>query len=180
MARQALIIIDMQRGSFDAAPRHDAEGLVRRLNGLAARMRRRGDAVVWVQHEGPPGDPFHPSAPGFALLAGLDADPGDRFVRKASCDAFLGTALAGLLAEAGAERLVVTGCATDFCVDTTVRSALGRGHATLVPVDGHTTADRPHLAATRIIEHHNAIWAEFISPAGPALACRCDEIAAEG
>jgi nicotinamidase-related amidase len=36
----------------------------------------------------------------------------------------------------------VTGCATDECVDTTARSALARGYSTIVPEDGHTTADR--------------------------------------
>ncbi len=42
----ALIVIDMQQGSFGpATPRHDAAGLVGRLNLLArrgARRRRRG------------------------------------------------------------------------------------------------------------------------------------------
>jgi nicotinamidase-related amidase len=72
--------------------------------------------------------------------------------------------------------LVVTGCATDYCVDTTVRSALARGYATIVPMDGHTTSDRPHLSARKIIEHHNAIWADFIAPGGPAVVCRCADV----
>jgi nicotinamidase-related amidase len=74
------------------------------------------------------------------------------------------------------ERLVLTGCATDYCVDTTVRSALGRGYPTIVPMDGHTTADRPHLTARQIMEHHNAIWADFIAPGGPATVCACADV----
>jgi len=174
--RQALIIIDMQRGSFTAAsPRHDADGLVDRLNRLAARVRATGGLVVHVQHEGPDGDPHHPDAPGFQLLAALDAPETDLRVRKTACDAFLGTALEAALRAAGAEELIITGCATDYCVDTTVRAALARGYRTKVPRDGHTTADRPHLPAARIIEHHNAIWADFLSPAGPAIVCACED-----
>ena len=66
----------------------------------------------------------------------------------------------------GIDRLIITGCATDYCVDTTVRSALARGWPTIVPSDGHTTVDRPHLSATQIIAHHNAIWADFLAPEG--------------
>jgi hypothetical protein len=44
-----------------------------------------------------------------------------------------------------------------------------------VPGDGHTTSDRPHLSAAKIIEHHNAIWADFLSPVSAAKVCACDE-----
>lgn len=67
-ARQALIIVDMQRGSFTpATPRFDAEGLVNRLSGLAARVRKAEGLVIFIQHEGPKGDPHHPGLSGFQL-----------------------------------------------------------------------------------------------------------------
>jgi len=51
--RQALIIIDMQQGSFtDAAPKFDAGGLTKRLNSLAAAVRATNGAVVFIQHDG--------------------------------------------------------------------------------------------------------------------------------
>jgi len=174
----ALVIIDMQQGSFTPmTARHDAAGLVARLNALAARVRRAGGLVVFVQHDGPEGDPHHPAHPGWQLLPGLDARPDDPVVRKTACDAFLGTALDEVLRAHGAGGLIVTGCATDYCVDTTVRAALARGWRTVVPSDGHTTADRPHLPAVKIIEHHNAIWADFIAPAGPATVLPCAAVA---
>lgn len=175
----ALLIIDMQRGSFTAAtPRHDADGLVGRLNCLADAVRRRRGIVVVVQHDGPPGDPHHPDAPGWRLLPGLAVTAADPIVRKTACDSFLGTGLDDLLRRHGIRRLIVTGCATDYCVDTTVRSALARAWPTVAPADGHTTADRPHLPATRIIEHHNAIWRDFLAPGGPALVCPCAAVPA--
>ncbi|QQS12612.1 MAG: cysteine hydrolase [Rhodospirillales bacterium] len=176
--RTALLVIGMQRGSFTAAtPRHDADALVGRINALAAAVRTAGGVVVFVQHDGPPGDPHHPDAPGWHLLPGLDARPDDPVVRKTACDAFLDTDLAATLAARGVVRLIVTGCATDYCVDTTVRSALARRYATVVPSDGHTTMDRPHLPAVKIIAHHNALWADFIAPAGPALVVPCAAVA---
>jgi nicotinamidase-related amidase len=97
-------------------------------------------------------------------------------VHKTSCDSFLHTSLDELLGARAVDRLIVTGCATDYRVDTTVRSALARGFRTIVPSDGHTTADRPHLPATKIIEHHNAIWADFLAPRGPAEVLSCSAI----
>ncbi|MCW5734856.1 MAG: isochorismatase family protein [Enhydrobacter sp.] len=170
----ALIVIDMQQGSFGpATPRHDAAGLVGRLNILAEDVRAAGGAVVFIQHDGPPGDPHHPDAPGWRLLPDLHVRPEDTIIRKQSCDAFLHTSLDKFLGARVIDRLIVTGCATDYCVDTTVRSALARGLPTIVPSDGHTTADRPHLPAKKIIEHHNAIWSDFLAPRGPAVVRPC-------
>jgi nicotinamidase-related amidase len=175
--KTALIVIDMQQGSFtEASPRHDAENLVGRLNDLAAMVRASGGRIIFVQHDGPEDDPHHPAAPGWKLLSGLDARNDDIIVRKTACDAFLNTALADILQKRAIERVIITGCATDYCVDTTVRSALTRGYPTIVPSDGHTTSNRPHLPAEKIIEHHNAIWANFIAPNGPAIVCRCSDI----
>ena len=175
--RTALIIIDMQQGSFTSrSPRYDAENLVQRINQLAERVRSTGGVVLFVQHDGPQGDPHHPDAPGWRLLSDLEAKEGDLIVRKTSCDAFLDTDLNDMLRSSGVERIIVTGCATDFCVDTTIRSALARRYKTVVPTDGHTTADRPYLSAEKIIEHHNAVWSDFISPIGPASLMRCAEI----
>ncbi len=175
--KDALIIIDMQKAAFvDATPKYDAAGLIGRLDRLAAAVRDRGGAVVFIQHDGPPGDPFHPDMPGWPLIDELARHPADAVIRKTSCDAFLQTSLEEFLRAQAIDRLIITGWATDYCVDTTVRSALARGHATVVPSDGHTASDRPHLPAVKIIEHHNAIWADFIAPRGPALICPCADL----
>ena len=175
MSKQALLIVDMQQGLF-FTPRHDADGLVSRINDLTARLRANGSPVIFIQHCGPAGDDLHPSQPGFALHSDLSVEPSDAIITKASCDAFLNTKLAATLAALEVKEVIVTGCATDFCVDTTVRSALAHGYSTIVPEDGRTTSDRPYLSAQKVIEHHNAVWADFISPVGPARLTRCDAL----
>ena len=173
----ALIVIDMQQGSFTAAsPKHDAAGLVRRLNVLAETVRGAGGTVIFVQHDGPPDDAHHPGRPGWHLLPELIVRDGDLIVHKRSCDAFLHTGLDAVLRDRGVGWLIITGSATDYCVDSTIRSALARGIPTIVPTDGHTTSDRPHLSAAQIMTHHHAIWADFIAPNGPATLCRCADV----
>lgn len=177
MSASALIIIDMQVGSFTpATARHDTHGLVARLNALAARVRQGSGIVIFVRHDGPVGDPHHSSQPGWHILPALEVLPADKIMAKTACDAFLDTELENILKRHDIGELVITGCATDYCVDTTVRSALARGYRTTAPSDGHTTVDRPHLKALQIIAHHNAIWADFIAPGGGARVCPCAEM----
>jgi len=45
---------------------------------------------------------------------------------KEACDAFYKTDLSRILQDHDTRELIVTGCATDFCVDTTVRAAASR------------------------------------------------------
>jgi nicotinamidase-related amidase len=162
----ALLIVDMQVALFRSEPRHDAAGLVGRLNALARRVRASGGQVVFVRHTEAEGD-YAAESEGWQLLPELDLAEGDAFVGKATCDAFAGSGLAELVPPDRTARLIVTGCASDFCVDTTVRSAAVRGYDVWAPADGHTTADRPHLKAQAVIAHHNYVWSEFIGTRGP-------------
>lgn len=157
-----LLVVDMQKGLFDTAPRHDAQGVICRINRLIALFRKRQDQVIFIQHDGPKGDALEPQTPGWEILDDLDRQPEDPVVRKKSCDAFLNTRLMELIDSLGQDQVLVTGCATDFCVDTTIRSAAGRGLGVMVARDAHTTADRPHLTAEAIITHHNWSWENLI------------------
>lgn len=64
------------------------------------------------------------------------------------------------------KELVITGCATDFCVDATVKSALTNDYNLTIIADAHTTADRPHVSAEKLIAHHNWLWSELTPTEG--------------
>ncbi|MEZ6967567.1 cysteine hydrolase family protein [Aeromonas sp. S9(2024)] len=160
-----LLIIDVQQGLF-TEPRYRQEQVLANINRAAAYIRQHHGRIIYVQHDGPPGSELVPGTPGWQLHPALQPAKGDSRVRKEGCDSFLDTELAFLLAEQPVDRLILCGCATDFCVDTTVRSAASHGFEVLVLSDGHTTADRPHLGAAQIIEHHNWMWHHLSLPQG--------------
>jgi nicotinamidase-related amidase len=161
----ALLIIDMQVGLFTSeTPRYDADGVVSRINAIGGAVRQSGGIVIFIQHDGPEGDPLEPGRQGWQLLPSLERGLGDVVVRKTACDAFYSTELKAVLDRRKVRRLIVTGCATDFCVDTTVRSAISRGYRVVVVADGHTTADRPHVCAASLIQHHNWLWQNLTHP----------------
>jgi nicotinamidase-related amidase len=62
--------------------------------------------------------------------------------------------------------LFITGCATDFCVESTIQSALTKDYTIIVVSDGHTTGERPHLTAKKIIEHYNWVWQNMLPTEG--------------
>jgi nicotinamidase-related amidase len=179
--RTALLIVDMQVGLFEGhPPRFDADGVIRRINRLARAVRENGGTVIFIQHDGPEGNPLEPHTPGWELLPAMDRQPMDPIVRKEACDSFYETELQSLLEQINAKRLIVTGCATDFCVDTTVRAAASRDYEVAVVADGHTTRDRPHLDAASIIEHHNWMWESLILPHSQVRVVPAEELLSEG
>jgi nicotinamidase-related amidase len=123
-------------------------GVIERINKLAAKVREQSGTVIFVQHCGREGDDFEPQTPGWAFLPELRRDPGDVVVRKDLNDPFAGTDLQARLKEIAPDRVLITGWATDLCVDATVRSAVTHHHHVVVVTDCHTVSDRPHLDAS--------------------------------
>ena len=173
----AMIIVDMQVGLLSGGPKHDLPGVIARINRLADMVRARSGRVIWIQHCGRPGDAFAPDAPGWPFLPELHRAPSDAVVRKTLNDAFAGTELQTILAGLAPDRVLVAGWATDFCVDSTVRSAVSHGHHVVVVGDGHTLSDRPHLDAPTVIRHHNWVWSNLLTHASIRVAPTHDLLA---
>ena len=162
---RALLVIDMQVGCFtETPPAWDENGVVQRINALATATRD-GGRVVFIQHTGAEDGLPHGSAP-WHLLPALAVRPGDHVMEKAAADAFLETPLDAWLREQGVTELLITGYATEYCVDTTVRAAASRGYDVWVAADAHTTRDRAPFRAVDIREHHNFVWSDLILPRG--------------
>jgi nicotinamidase-related amidase len=159
----AMLVVDMQVGLLNGEPKHDLRGVIDRINQLAEKVREKSGKVILVQHCGCKGDDFEPRTPGWALLPELLRDPRDVVVQKDLNDPFAGTDLQARLKEIAPDRVLITGWATDFCVDATVRSAVANHHHVVVVADGHTLSDRPHLDAISVIRHHNWIWSNLIT-----------------
>jgi nicotinamidase-related amidase len=158
----ALLVVDMQVGLLKGDRKHDLAGVIGRINDLAAGVRERAGRVIFIQHCGADDD-FAPQASGWQLLPELSRDGADVIVRKSLNDPFAGTDLQARLQAMAPDRLLVTGWATDLCVDATVRSAVANGHHVVAVADGHTLSDRPHLDAAQVIRHHNWVWSELIT-----------------
>ncbi len=132
--------------------RYDTLGVVARINSLASYFRSKADQVIFIQHDGTKENVFLPNTADWKILPELSIHPTDIFISKTANDAFYRTELDAFLLENKITELFITGCATDFCVDTTIKSAIARDYQVTVIEDGHTTADRPHITAIQAIK----------------------------
>jgi nicotinamidase-related amidase len=162
----ALLIIDYQRAVFLGQPAHLSREVAAVLAASAVRARDLGWRVIFVRHEDP-GTTWDRLSPGWLFPDEIKPIPGDDIVDKTSCDAFRGTRLEALLHRRGIKRIWLGGYATEFCVDTTIRSAASREFQTTVLSDGHTTRDRPDIDAATVIRHHNWVWPRIANPGNP-------------
>ncbi len=162
--KKALLVIDMQKGSFTSkTPRSGTDGVVKRINELASIFRKQNCPVVYIQHDGTGTGEFEKNAWDWEILDELNVEPGDILIDKYANDAFYNSNLRAKLEELKVEELLITGCATDFCVESSIQSALAKDYHVTVVKDGHTTAERPHLSAEKVIEHYNWVWQNMIS-----------------
>ncbi|CAO3413501.1 cysteine hydrolase family protein [Azospirillum endophyticum] len=172
-----LVIIDVQNaivagcGTPERQPLIDGAlaETVGRLQAIKARAREAGVPVILVQHDGTAGHRLAVGTDGWAIRPEIAPADGDVVVHKTDCDSFFATDLDEQLKARSVDRIVVGGCMTQFCVDTTVRRAVSLGYDVTLIADGHTTADRGDLRFDQIVVHHNATLNGF-----GAGGCRVD------
>ncbi|MCB9002061.1 MAG: cysteine hydrolase [Bacteroidales bacterium] len=173
---KGLLIIDMQKVSFTPeTPRFDAKGVIEKINLLSNNFRKNGDKVIFIQHDGTKDNFCIPNTSEWEILDELDRDSQDLVISKTANDSFYNSELNDILKDNGIDELIITGCATDFCVDSTVKSALTNNYRVTVISDGHTTGNRPHLSAEKVIEHYNWMWKETIPINGKITVLECKD-----
>ncbi|MBE7175018.1 MAG: cysteine hydrolase [Mucilaginibacter polytrichastri] len=156
---KALLIIDMQRGCFSPyASCHDTLGTIRRINELIGLFRDQQWPLVFVRHDGTKERELIPGTDSWQFLPELDHRQSDVTIEKTANDAFYRTGLHAFLKTLEVDELIMTGYATDYCIDSTVKSALVQDYAVTVVADAHTTSHRRSLPATDIIKHYHEIW----------------------
>jgi Amidases related to nicotinamidase len=158
--KRVLMVVDMQKGVF-ATPRRQQQECVAKVN----RLIRAADRVIFIQHIEAGG--LEEGSEGFDLLSELEQPAHAIYVTKTACDAFYKTELERVLAENHIAKFVMCGCATDYCVDTTLKVGASKGYSITVAEDAHTTANRPAAEAATLIAHYNDVWRTLTVPGNP-------------
>lgn len=168
---RVLLVIDMQNGVF-VNPRFDRSGRVERINQLS----QAADRVIFIRHQE---NDMPENSPEWTLLHELNQPENSLYVEKTACDAFYQTSLADELAKIKAAHITICGCATDYCVDTTIKVAASNGYKVTVAADAHTTANRGPLKAEQLIQHYNEVWENLIIPGNDVRVKSTQEILQE-
>jgi ureidoacrylate peracid hydrolase len=155
--RLALLNVDLQEVFVEGTPIAAIDGLavVERVNRLAAVCRAAGILVVHTAHVTRPdgsnvgvlGEIFPPvrdgmiarGSKGAALHRALRVEASDLILEKPRYGAFHATDLELILHQRGIDTVIVTGIATNVCVDTTAREAVVRDFRVFFASDGTGT-----------------------------------------
>jgi bifunctional isochorismate lyase/aryl carrier protein len=171
-SRCALLVIDMVRYFAEPTGRcflPAAAAVTPRIARLVSAWHSFGGAVVFTRHghEGPQDlgmlgrffdDYIRAGEPESELIDALAPGRGDRVLRKTTYDAFLGTALAEHLEQAGASQVLVTGVLTHMCCETTARAAFCRGFEVYLAADAAaSSSEERHVASLEALADAVAI-----------------------
>jgi len=196
--RTALLVIDLQedflsptgffaRKGYDPSP---LRAILPAVNRLIAAARAAGLTIVHTR-QGFRADmadmtPYHKwrrkragvdgtdillrSSPGFQTVADIEVAPDDIVVDKTCNGAFTYTDLELVLRARGITHLLLTGCTTDVCVQTTLREACDRNFQCLTIADACASCDqRAHEAALYMVTMEDGIFGA-LTESGMVLA----------
>ena len=159
--RCALLVLDMQNDFVHPAGAFPIAGVaapLARQQELVECVRRLGRPVLFTRHvTDPAANPIEallfPRAGeghlargswGWEICDQLAPRPGEEVIDKLRFDAFLGTPLSRTLQEKKITDLVICGCQTQICCDTTARSAACRDYRVTLVGDA-CASRRPDL-----------------------------------
>lgn len=179
----AVLIVDMQNDFIDPNGITAVEGgrdtsmglsIVPAMRRLADASREAGALVVYVKTSTLPDNGSH-SGPwidarsratfsslniciegtwGQELVEGLEVRPRDIVVKKHRYSAFTGTDLDLILRGHGIRTIIVTGCSTNACVETTLRAGFELDYYVVVPENACASWSRDlHFATLENVRH---------------------------
>lgn len=183
-SRAALLVVDMQNAfllpEIGYVPCDEAREVLPAINALAAALRAAGGQVVFLKnvHDDELAESWagmyamhgqdmarrraaalSPDASGFALSSELDVEPADWEVVKRRYSAFHpgSSNLEAMLRDRGIETVILTGCTTDVCVESTARDAMMLDFRVIVVEDATAARDdRSHHGALAGLYMHFA------------------------
>jgi ureidoacrylate peracid hydrolase len=181
-AKTALIVVDLQNAFMAPGVAHTlcemAPKIVPNVNRLAQALRSTGGTVVWVRTTATPEtlqdwsvyyelltpearqrrlDALKDGSIGHALWPELDVQKQDLVVTKLRYSAFIqgSSDLEAQLRARGIDTVLITGCVTNTCCESTARDAMMRNFRTVMVSDGN--------AAGNDQEHANSLVAFYLN-----------------
>lgn len=158
MNYDALLIIDMQTALVEAGP-YNRAAVVANIKELSKACRSKKIPVVYIQHDGGPGDELEHGSAGWEIDRELAPLPGEKVFEKRYNSAFRGTGLREYLDKTGAKSIILCGMQTEYCLDVSCKVAFEYGYEVTVPQSTTTTFDNAFASGKDLSEYYeNKIW----------------------
>lgn len=158
MKNTALLVVDVQNGLMDEGP-YQGEQVLRNIEALISVCRENEVEVVYVRHDGGKGSELEPGTRGFEICAQISPQGREKIFTKTYNSAFLKTGLKDYLTKKGIRDIVLVGMQTEYCIDSTCKTAFELGFRVMIPEGTFTTFDNGPLSGAELCEFYSSrIW----------------------
>lgn len=128
--------------------------LAGRMSDSPAQIRFNFRMHQEARREGPPLLYTVPGTPGHEFVPDFTPLPAELVVRKYRSSGFWGTNLDMLLRSNGIKTVVVGGCTTEGCIESTARDAMFNDYYVVIPEDCVASDDRTQHDASMLLMRH--------------------------
>ena len=139
-----LIVIDMQKGILSEGL-YDLKGVLENVAKVIDAARNSGTEVIYVKHDDGPGSGFTFGDEDYEIADEIAPANGEKVFVKTIPSSFSNKEFAAYLEGTKDDALMIVGLQTDFCIDSTVKSAAERGYRVIVPKGTNSTFDNPYM-----------------------------------
>lgn len=170
----ALLVTDVQVGVVAGVYQRDQ--VVANIRSLVDEARMERVPIVWIQHSN---EQLERGSEAWEIVPELTRQESEPLVNKTYGDAFEGTDLEKVLADAGVGHLVVVGAETDECIRSTIHGAFTRGYDVTLVGDAHATEDHTAWGAPppdQVVVHTNLYWQNHTAPGRKAAVVHTKDL----
>ncbi len=153
-----LLVVDMQKGITDDRL-YGFETFIDRTAALVKAARKSGVEVIYFQHDDGPGSGFSQGDTDFEIADQVRPGPGEKVFVKTVYSCFGNKSFREYMEQQEDKRLMIIGLQTNYCIDTTIKSAFERGFEVIVPEGTNSTFDNDYMSAETAVRYYNEdVW----------------------
>lgn len=154
-----LLVVDMQKGITDDRL-YAFEAFIDRTAALVKAARKSGIEVIYFQHDDGPGSGFTAGDTDFEIADQVHPGPGEKVFVKTVYSCFGNKSFREYMERQEDKRLMIIGLQTNYCIDTTIKSAFERGFEVIIPEGTNSTFDNDYMTAETAVRYYNEdVWA---------------------
>lgn len=160
MKDMVLMVIDVQNALVKDHP-YRCEQVLENIKELITIARSSNVEVLYVQHDDGKGSDLEKGTDGWRIYDSIAPLAGENVIDKQFNSAFHRTSMRAYLESRQIKNLMIVGMQTEYCVDTTIKSAFDYEYKMYVPIDANTTFDNGDLSGEAIHKFYNEdIWSK--------------------
>ncbi len=146
MAKQALLIIDLQKVSYRGESAIQMDSAVEHIQAVLPLFRAKKLPIIWIQ-DMEEGEGVVPGTEPFELIPPLEPVEGDYRIVKTYSNSFTKTDLHDILQREGVDTVVISGYCAEYCVTSTLVGAQDRDYAAILYRGGIASGSKENLQA---------------------------------